>query len=1024
MADIIKLRRGTAGQWLDSGLILSDGEVGILRTPGQKDQIKIGNGMDLFEALDFVGSDSGGGGTVTSSDIGYIPADLADLLANAGSYANGAWYISNDIDLEGNVINVPAGIHINSAGGSLFNGTIFGLERNKISYDVLRPTTVIGGDMRLIDDYFYFDPVVWGIVQNTDTLVAGETNKDIFNGCMETLRKLKGGTFELAPMDAVIYGTRLTTNPAGSTELGINIPSNVHFKMNEDTVLRHATSNHFSARLLIVFNETNVQITGGRLIGDRDTHDYSPINDENNFPRNTHDFGALIFICGGHNVTVRDVYMYRPAADCILCQRDGLRNEDGSLREGQRENDGVYVINNELDGARRNNFSLTDGKNFVIKGNKIINTGGLALAGAPAQSEGTDPEYGIDIEAYRQVTYTAATATIVVDAQPDEGAQFRLQRSNYGVVTNKTYTFTSSLGSGDGEILIGATVAQTINNMVAAINLGAGSGTDYSSGTTANPFITISYDDISSVITITSKNDTESVNLGWEGNFISFQPLTGFANGGNTALDVALAGGFDNLRQWEKAYQILVEDNDFINNRKGDLHNYSCSEIVIRNNRMGNKISGLVCSDVLIEGNTLICEKNDLATGQGLFGISIANKHRNGVEENGNMRILNNVISGFDVALRPRGINNHISGNTISQFLEGIQGDRFELCKFSNNIWRSDRELNYIISGRSLWVNCEFVNEKFESNSRVLNPLGLNWNPQMQNTTAENMLLTFKGCFFNGAYLNMIDSSRIDFIDCQFKDGIKILGNSKFIRVISCLFSGTPYGGYIVCTGNQVSDIIIQNTVFNVNNLSARSGGAVVFNNGAGATFNVNSRISGCVMYNSETGSLAQRLVLGINVSGLTVLNNIYHGVRELDFISVTGSVRTSGNICTAISESYSVTGTHTFSEPLAKKINGIKPSDAYGNVVLAGESQAFTTELSLTNALGIYDTGSFSAEVAYTTVGTVAGAFVYKAINAASEPGITGSTRIAGDDFVPNTNMHMIVANIGGSVVHKFIKI
>lgn len=54
------------------------------------------------------------------------------------------------------------------------------------------------------------------------------------------------------------------------------------------------------------------------------------------------------------------------------------------------------------------------------------------------------------------------------------------------IIGSKTYTFETVLSSGDGNVLIGATERESIENLVAAINLTDGSGTIYSASTTAN----------------------------------------------------------------------------------------------------------------------------------------------------------------------------------------------------------------------------------------------------------------------------------------------------------------------------------------------------------------------------------------------------------------------------------------------------------------------------------------------------------------------------------------------------------
>jgi len=53
----------------------------------------------------------------------------------------------------------------------------------------------------------------------------------------------------------------------------------------------------------------------------------------------------------------------------------------------------------------------------------------------------------------------------------------------------KTYTFQSALTNVDGNVLIGASASDSLDNLIAAINLAAGSGTLYAAATTANTFV-------------------------------------------------------------------------------------------------------------------------------------------------------------------------------------------------------------------------------------------------------------------------------------------------------------------------------------------------------------------------------------------------------------------------------------------------------------------------------------------------------------------------------------------------------
>ena len=82
-------------------------------------------------------------------------------------------------------------------------------------------------------------------------------------------------------------------------------------------------------------------------------------------------------------------------------------------------------------------------------------------------------------------------------------------------------------------------------------------------------------------------------------------------------------------------------------------------------------------------------------------------------------------------------------------------------------------------------------------------------------------------------------------------------------------------------------------------------------------------------------------------------------------------------------------------------------------------------TVLSLTNKEGVlYNMGSANAATTYTTSGTTLNAYVRVLINAASEPTVTGGTKITGSDFVISTNMYMTVWYNGTAVQFWFEEI
>lgn len=103
-------------------------------------------------------------------------------------------------------------------------------------------------------------------------------------------------------------------------------------------------------------------------------------------------------------------------------------------------------------------------------------------------------------------------------------------------------------------------------------------------------------------------------------------------------------------------------------------------------------------------------------------------------------------------------------------------------------------------------------------------------------------------------------------------------------------------------------------------------------------------------------------------------------------------------------------------------KLDGIA-TGAQVNVVPASDSGK--TVLPLTNVLGIYhDMAAANATTTYTTSGTTLGAWSKVLINAASEPAVTGATKISGATFVISTDMYMIVTHNGNRVEFWFLEI
>lgn len=101
-------------------------------------------------------------------------------------------------------------------------------------------------------------------------------------------------------------------------------------------------------------------------------------------------------------------------------------------------------------------------------------------------------------------TLVKATALLTVTGQPSD--------TNTVTVGGKVYTFQTSLTDSDGNVLIGTDAEDSIKNLRAAVNLGAGSGTKYAASMTVNPYARAA-DTSATVMTLTAETSGTVGNL-------------------------------------------------------------------------------------------------------------------------------------------------------------------------------------------------------------------------------------------------------------------------------------------------------------------------------------------------------------------------------------------------------------------------------------------------------------------------------------------------------------------------------
>ena len=140
-------------------------------------------------------------------------------------------------------------------------------------------------------------------------------------------------------------------------------------------------------------------------------------------------------------------------------------------------------------------------------------------------------------------------------------------------IDTKVYTFQTTLTNVDGNVLIGATASDSIDNLIAAINLAAGSGTTYAAATVVHPTVSASAG-TGNTMNVFAKTSGSSGN-----SIATTETLTG-----GSWISTTLVGGLDSnvyvnihrfsneptdARNWQFKYAINFDTAQDFNNQPG-----------------------------------------------------------------------------------------------------------------------------------------------------------------------------------------------------------------------------------------------------------------------------------------------------------------------------------------------------------------------------------------------------------------------------------------------------------------------
>lgn len=308
------------------------------------------------------------------------------------------------IDLNGSTITFPKNVLIQfGEGGELINGKLIFSENGKIASQFLNLSLEIEGPVLLIEPVVNFIQEKWEVVAGEVNDETALKNKENLQKAIDLSKRLGASEFKIDQLSAYFKTDVTGQGNRGLTAYALHLPSDFQLSMTENTFLRVQPFDTPYGILLSIFEQKNVQVSGGNLIGDRYQHDYKPFTDAHGISRNTHEWPSLITIAGSENVIVDGTNLMASTGDCLVVGAVG--DENGRTNPDALWNKNVIIRNCTTSEGRRNNITVTDGEGIIIENNDIIDAGiGEVLKDDNGNiiynSSGTFPKFGLDVEPF------------------------------------------------------------------------------------------------------------------------------------------------------------------------------------------------------------------------------------------------------------------------------------------------------------------------------------------------------------------------------------------------------------------------------------------------------------------------------------------------------------------------------------------------------------------------------------------------------------------------------------------------
>lgn len=314
--------------------------------------------------------------TVTDYESGCeITTNL--LTQNMIGKENTIYIIQYDYNLNGQTIVIPENCVLEFDGGSLRNGKVilnnsYIISEKQIFADDVRVEGSLLGTVNIEWFEIFYDKVVDNSRALNEALsLAANSTSGIL-----TLRKNS-----VIWIDCTNVNNKWATSPVRGK---VEIKSNTTFDLN-GSILKCIPNDQFMYAILYCINSENIVIKNGTLYGDKDTH----LNDEG-------EWGYGVAFSGVRNFKLLNL-------NCNNCFGDGINlqvrgnDADGGVGDGDPTSEktlSTHCVNGLIencvcDGNYRQGCSIEGAINITVKNSTFSNT------------EGTNPQAGIDIEPYR-----------------------------------------------------------------------------------------------------------------------------------------------------------------------------------------------------------------------------------------------------------------------------------------------------------------------------------------------------------------------------------------------------------------------------------------------------------------------------------------------------------------------------------------------------------------------------------------------------------------------------------------------